>query len=441
MKRHRLVAVTGSLLVVLAALTTAAAGRVSEARAAGVATPIVVDDAAELQAALVEANAGRRIVVRRGTYLVDGPLVLPDGASLEGEGVMLGDRQPTGFAPGTETRIQALPVFAGDLLTLGDDTSVSGLVIADAPGRAGNPVAILSRAPGDSIDTSIEECEVFTPNPALVAPEGPTGRAIALFTRNPSMGAPPAAHEGAVLSLRLERSLVRSANGGRPLFAVNFAAGGGIHLRIGDSVLIGQMDLAGGVSRPDSVTGAETTLDSRRTTYIGQGLPAIGWTVSGASTVPIPLPAGATSSNTVRIRSVGDRIENVQIGIVAEGGRRFTTASAPSSGNVAELRLLGLTLDTQPVAGFPATDLVLSGARAAGAFTPGDDNTLTIDIHHSTGSGLRDNVYANSLGGDPTNLGVGNRLIFHGSPTAFERSNTALEPPPPAEFFTGGGSP
>src|SRR5688572_27065269 len=50
---------------------------------------IVVSSAAELVAALVPENAGRRIRVRFGTYDVSQPLLVPDGATLEGEGVML----------------------------------------------------------------------------------------------------------------------------------------------------------------------------------------------------------------------------------------------------------------------------------------------------------------------------------------------------------------
>jgi hypothetical protein len=89
--------------------------------------PIIVGDVSELQEALVPANAGRRIIVRRGTYLVSSPLVVPDRASLVGEGVMLGDDLPMGFLPGTETTIQAAGAFSGDVLTLGNDSSLKSL--------------------------------------------------------------------------------------------------------------------------------------------------------------------------------------------------------------------------------------------------------------------------------------------------------------------------
>ena len=51
--------------------------------------PIIVSNSTELQAAVVPGNAGRAILVRAGDYEVGQPLVVPDGATLTGEGVML----------------------------------------------------------------------------------------------------------------------------------------------------------------------------------------------------------------------------------------------------------------------------------------------------------------------------------------------------------------
>src|SRR5436190_12516681 len=60
---------------------------------------IVVTSSAELVAALVPANAGHRILVHAGSYNLGQTLVVPDGATLEGEGVMQLDqaRLPIGL--------------------------------------------------------------------------------------------------------------------------------------------------------------------------------------------------------------------------------------------------------------------------------------------------------------------------------------------------------
>jgi hypothetical protein len=50
----------------------------------GVGPEIIVENVADLIGALVPANAGRRIRVRKGTDRVEDPLLVPDGASLEG---------------------------------------------------------------------------------------------------------------------------------------------------------------------------------------------------------------------------------------------------------------------------------------------------------------------------------------------------------------------
>jgi hypothetical protein len=128
--------------------------------------PIVVDTSEDLKAALVAANAGRRIVVRAGTYRVDGPLTVPEKATLQGAGDMLGGDLPSGFEPRTETKIVALPSFDGDLLRLRNHASLRGLVIEDALGRSGNAIAVVSRGLGDSVSASILECEIVNPNTA-----------------------------------------------------------------------------------------------------------------------------------------------------------------------------------------------------------------------------------------------------------------------------------
>src|SRR5262249_58087641 len=108
---------------------------------------------AELEAALTPANAGKQILVRAGTYDIANALTVPDRATLVGEGEMLYDESglPSGMAASGRTVLRATADLAGDILTLGDGSSLRGLVIEDAAGRAtGNPVVVVSRAAGDA---------------------------------------------------------------------------------------------------------------------------------------------------------------------------------------------------------------------------------------------------------------------------------------------------
>src|SRR3954447_15367549 len=76
-------------------------GAISETAQQSLALGSAIDvtSAAELVAALVPENAGRRILLHAGSYDIDQTLVVPDGATLEGEGVMQLDdeRLPTGL--------------------------------------------------------------------------------------------------------------------------------------------------------------------------------------------------------------------------------------------------------------------------------------------------------------------------------------------------------
>jgi hypothetical protein len=199
--------------------------------------PIDVADAAALIDALRAENAGRTIHVRKGTYRVNVPLLVPDGASLEGEGVMLGDDLPAGFEAGTETTITAVRGTEGNLLTLGDRSSVQGLVleaaapfVADAAGRGGNVVAVASRRPGDSVSAAIADCELINQNPSGASADGPVGGALLAHTRNPRGADPP--HVDAVITVRVRRSRVSAPSGGKAVFAMNFAASGGVNVEL-----------------------------------------------------------------------------------------------------------------------------------------------------------------------------------------------------------------
>ncbi len=228
---------------------------------------IVVTTTAELEAALTPANAGKRILVRAGEYVVSQALTVPDDAALVGEGEMNfdGSGLPTGFEPAGRTVIRSTAALVGDVLTLGDGSSLRGLVIEDVEGRTGgNLVAAYSRAAGDFISAAVTECEIINPNPAGIVPAGPTGAGLVALTRNLNFGADPPAHEGAVVRVEMRRSIVRCPGGGTGVFAINFAAHGEIGLVLQRNLIGGQLILNGGVSRPDAVTGASIRVESQR---------------------------------------------------------------------------------------------------------------------------------------------------------------------------------
>jgi hypothetical protein len=401
--------------------------------------PIEVTDTDTLIAALRPANAGRRIRVHKeGTYRVKVPLLVPDGASLEGEGVMLGHNLPTGWKQDTETRITALPALKGDLITLGDGSSVQKLVLEqrlvleDPADRVGNVVAVASRSPGDSVSAEIEECELINPNESGGGPDGPVGGALIAYTRNPNAGAAPPAHEDATVTAWMRRSLVRAPGGGRAVFAMNFASRGKVTVGLGENVLGGSVDAVGGLSRPDAVVDATTTINSHGNLYSqpGSDLPA-AWQIVGGSSGPPPFAEAGASSNLAHADSTDDLIqEDFQFGIAAFGGRRLP-GGGPSSHNKVELELINLTLRT---AGGPdAADFQLAGALSLGFFSAGDENSVAVLVRNTMGSGRRENFYAPSAG-----FGTGNRLIFHGTPVAFNQSNRDIDPGPAAEFFEHG---
>jgi hypothetical protein len=404
------------------------------------APSIVVTTAAELEAALVPANAGAKIFVAAGEYAMSNPLTVPDGATLSGKGVMRFDRTglPTGFSPSGRTVLRATATLAGNVLTLGNGSVLRNLVIEDVVGRgtAGNPVAIVSRAAGDFISATITQCEILNPNPSGAAPAGPTGRGVAVVTRNPNAGMDPPPHDGAVLELEMTQSIVRSPGGGDGLFAINFASHTKIGLDLESNVIGGAMGGVGGVPRPDAVTGASVIIQSRGNRYRSDSAvpTGVGWTLLGGADAPSPLfVSGASTFNSVRIHSKNDSIEGFENGIDATGGRRFAALSGPISSNSGEMNLLGTRVVTT------TADLRLSGARSFvdGVF-PDERNTLHVVIHQASGSGPRENRYGDVLAPPSGNLGAGNRLEIVGNANAFARTNEDFIPPPPAEFFTAG---
>jgi len=398
---------------------------------------IVVTTTAELEAALVPANDGRRILVRAGEYVLSQALTVPDDATLVGEGDMSFDESglPIGFEPAGRTVLKSTMALVGDVLTLGDGSTVRGFVIEDAAGRlTGNAVVVSSRAPGDSVSATVVECEIINPNPSGIVPQGPSGRGLLVITRNLNLGQAPPPHEDAVLSARLQRSIIHAPAGGSGVFAINFASHAEIQLVLERNVIGGGLDANGGVSRPDAVTGASLSIQSTRNLYRSDSATptAVGWRMSGGSTAPIPgLVSEASTSNSLQMQSSDDAIEGFATGVSAIGGLRSTATGGLILSNSLDLNFHGLQLATT------TADLQLFGARSlVDGVSPGDGNTLRMLLRQATGSGPRANQYADSATPSMTNLGVGNELEMIGSIKAFVRTNDGIDPIPPAEFFT-----
>ena len=391
---------------------------------------IVVTTTAELQSALSPANAGAHILVRAGVYDVTQALTVPDGATLVGEGVMNVDEsgRPTGFEPAGRTLLRATAAVVGNLLTLGNGATVTGLAIQDVVGRAvpGSGVAVLSRAAGDFISARIEECEIINPNPPG------NSRGLVVMSQNPDLEPP---HEGAVLRVQMTRSIVRSPGGANGIFAINFASHSAIRLDLESNVVGGGLSSAGGVGLPDAVTQAGVVIQSSHSLYRSDSLTptGVGWQLFAGADAPIPLIVSQASTfNTLQMHSMDDTLTGFATGIVAAGGRRINALSATISSNRVELNLHGTLLQTT------TADLRLSGATTMLGVSTGDDNTAHVLLVQATGSGVRANRYAHSsipLTGIP---GVGNLLEIVGNANAFDQTNQNFVPPPPAEFFTGG---
>jgi hypothetical protein len=419
--------------------------------AAGGANAIVVSTAPELAAALVPQNAGRRILVRAGSYSITQPLTVPDGVTLEGEGVMLfdGSRLPTGFAAGTRTTLSMTANVTGNVLTLGHGVTVRRLAIEDLTGRSGNPVAVVTRGPGDRVSATLSEMEIFNPNAHGQVPAGPTGCGLAVWTDNPNVGMDPPPHEGAAVTVRMTRSLVTSPSAGTGcgLFAFNFAPFGKVDVTLDGNVIGGGIIANGGVSRPDAVHDARVAVESRGNLYRDDSADPcasrhLGWNLVGGSGSLLPAPAPATVRNTLRVQSLDDRIEGFTTGILGRAGLRLTANAGPSTENTLDLTLIGTTVSTPSCGGAAfVADFRLAGAQVLdGSLVPGDDNTLRALFRKVTGSGTRANVFTHvlsPLGSPPPALaGSANRLEILGSPRAFEQTNRSIDPVPGAEFFS-----
>lgn len=418
-------------------------------RGAKGARTIVVSNAEELTAALAPQNAGRRIFVRSGTYQVAQLLQVPDGATLEGEGVMRFDRQrrPLAFRPGTRTTIVMTGAMPGDLVTLGDGATLRRITIEDAPGRSGNVVGIVSRGIGDRLSAFISHAELVNPNAHMVAPAGPAGCGITILTLNPALGNAPDPHANASVGARIDNTIVRSpATGvGCGVFAFNFAPSANVSVRMSSNVIGGGLIANGGVSRPDFVSNSTVEIMSRSNVYRDDTPDACvsrqtGWNLQGGSAMPAPIPNAGATNNTLRMHSVNDHLERFTTGVLATGARRFFPAptSGDVSGNRMYLDMTGTKLSTTACAEAPmSTDLRLAGALVTGDFEPGDGNTLHVRLRGVKGSGERLNVYAHVLGptGPRASTSTGNILSFKGNAKMFGRVNRNIHSAPASEFF------
>jgi hypothetical protein len=412
--------------------------------AAGVPPPIDVTDEADLINALIPRNAGRTIRLLSLEYKIEKPLTVPNGATLQGAGVMLFDDQglPVKFKQGTTTTIRAKNNIKGNLVTLGNQSSLRRLVLQganqganqvglDDAGCGGNVVAVASRAPDDIISATIDECELINEIKSGGGPDGPTGGAVLAYTRNPKQGADPPPHVNAEVTLALTRSIVR-ANDGKAVFAMNFASRGKVTIRLKKNDIGGPLDVIGGLSRPDAVVGATTTLISHGNHYSPQpASSAEAWQIIGGSSSPVAGSA-STDSNSASVESRDDQITGFEVGIVAVGGRRLP-GGGTCSNNKARLELLHMTLATKPPPPpEKAKDFDCEGARsivAPSIVAPlaGNANIVHVLVQKTTGSGPRDNRYAS--GGDD------NKLVFVGSPRAFTDSNPTINLAPADGFF------
>jgi hypothetical protein len=188
------------------------------------------------------------------------------------------------------------------------------------------------------------------------------------------------------------------------------------------------LDVIGGISRPDTVVFATTTIDSEGNLYSQPQSGGEAWQIIGGSGPPPSVAAGPnfhSDSNSARAKSRNDQIKEFPVGIVAIGGQR--TTSGTCSHNDVKLDLVNMTLATKPPPPPPpaaARDFEFEGARSFGAFPPGNGNIVHARIQNTTGSGPRNNNYADG--------GTGNQLVFVAhvarSPAAIPPSTPPLAP-------------
>jgi hypothetical protein len=389
---------------------------------------IHVITADDLIHALSSATDGDVILFDSPDYTVGVPLFVPDGVTLKGAGVMgVVDGLPVGFRGPTTTIIKAGPDLKGNLVTLGNRSSLRGLVLQgaseflvdDEEGRGGNTVAVASRGQHDVVSATIEGCELYNTITAPGGPDGPAGGVILVYTRNPQQGADPRPHEHARVSLALTSSIVRTApDGGTAVFAMNFASHGQVTVTLTQNDIGGSLDVVGGMARPDAVEHATTTVTSTGNHYSPpQTGSDKGWQITGGSTPPPPtFPSSANAdSNTANANSTDDQIEKFQVGISAVGGRRLNINHGTCSNSTVNLTLTRMKLPTPT----PDTaDFEFVGALTLGhsPFPTGDKNAVNVDVF--AGTTPSDRLFHIDVHG--AGFGTGKQLVFEGTLAALQ---------------------
>ena len=434
----------GSLIVSIAAALVLVSADATSAEPVG---GVTVSSTSELIEALRSDGSARTIRLRAGRYVLDTTLTVPDGVELTGDGVMQLDSEgvPVGFAAGTATVLVAGEHLRGDVVVLGDRTRLQGLRVEggarnDDTAR-GNIVLIASRRPDDRVHATLLECEIFNHGPAGVGPIGPTGRTIAVVTLNPGGGA--ASHERARVSVTIERSVVRSTTSNASVFVINFASSVAIALDFEHNRFEGVVALAGGVGRPDIVSGSRVELRSRANLYVDRtGTYPVGWYFLGASIAPHEhIHSQGASYSSFRVESEDDRIEGYRTAIIAAAARLVDDLPGSLIGNRGELLLSRLRVRT---VGDGAVDLWLQGllherdsnvGPGPEASSRAEDNVLRVSVKDSSGSGARANRYVDSALSGAADIANRNRLEFTGTRAEFLESNARFDPAPGADRF------
>jgi hypothetical protein len=408
------------------------------------AQDIVVSDPSQLWGTLSDpSSAGKTIRLLAIDYPVTQPLVLREGATLVGAGVMTyhADGLPAGIDPDTRSRLLAAPTLVGDILTLRDGSKVAGVSIEDfmwtqelRARSSGNLLVVSSTQANDRITATIEECELQNPNGSGVAFNGPSGRGLVVITRNPREAVPPAPHTGASIAAVMRRSIIHSPGNGSCVFAINFAPEAQVSVSLERNVLGGTLDCDGGVSRPFTVTGSRTSIDSQGNLYQSDSADpndnaGAGWQLTGGSGPPVSfLHVGTTSDTELDMHSVNDRLEGFWVGIYAVGGRRNFVSGI--SGPTNDCRTIIDMQGTRMTSIF--VDVWLFGVESeAMDLDPGDHNMLHVSMRdvQSASVGV-ENLYGRAMGVDADGNfapldspfdGTGNRL--EGDLTPFARGN------------------
>lgn len=389
-----------------------------------------VTTTAQLETALAAASPGTTVTASATTYVLKESLRIPEGVTLEGAGTMTfdGAGRPAGLS-GAGTRLRAGPKLVGDVVSLANGARLRRVIVEDVPSRSGNLILVCSAKPGDVVSATVEECEIHNPHGSGAGPEGPVGRGILVFTRNPGRELSPGPDQGASVSLILERSLIRSPQRGSGVFATNFAPLARVELRLEGNVIGGGLDAQGGVSRPDTVHGSQTLIHSLSNLYRSDspGGGGTGWALRGGATPPTDaIKPTAVEDNAVVLASTGDRLEGFDRGLYAGGGlRSFGSPVGPANRNGADLTLNGTIFSGSAVA-----DVVLIGGEAGHPgpgkpdFPPGDGNEVRLALSGvaasvpSGGTSLanvcKDAAKSGGAPLAPGAQGVGNKVVVTG---------------------------